>query len=95
MRFEWDANKNRSNLKKHGLDFETASAVFDDPNALSIPDRIENDEERWQVIGSIENMFIVLVAHTIRLENEEEVVRIISARAASKTERRAYEEALW
>jgi uncharacterized protein len=46
MRYEWDENKNDSNLEKHGLSFETASLVFDDPNALSIPDRIENGEER-------------------------------------------------
>jgi Ribonuclease toxin, BrnT, of type II toxin-antitoxin system len=51
MRYEWDENKNDSNLEKHGLSFETASLVFDDPNALSIPDRIENGEERWQTIG--------------------------------------------
>jgi uncharacterized DUF497 family protein len=51
MRYEWDENKNERNLEKHGLSFETASLVFDDPNALSIPDRIENGEERWQTIG--------------------------------------------
>jgi uncharacterized protein len=97
MRYEWDENKNDSNLEKHGLSFETASLVFDDPNALSIPDRIENGEERWQTIGMIENIVIVMVAHTIKLETEsqEEIIRIISARKATRAERQEYEEALW
>jgi uncharacterized protein len=97
MRYEWDENKNERNLEKHGLSFETASLVFDDPNALSIPDRIENGEERWQTIGMIENIVIVMVAHTIKLETEsqEEIIRIISARKATRAERQEYEEALW
>jgi uncharacterized protein len=97
MRYEWDENKNDSNLEKHGLSFETASLVFDDPNALSIPDRIENGEERWQTIGMIENIVIVMVAHTIKLEpdSQEEIIRIISARKATRAERQEYEEALW
>ena len=97
MRYEWDENKNESNLEKHGLSFETASLVFDDPNALSIPDRIENGEERWQTIGMIEKIVIVMVAHTIKLETEsqEEIIRIISARKATRAERQEYEQALW
>ena len=97
MRYEWDENKNESNLEKHGLSFETASLVFDDPNALSIPDRIENGEERWQTIGMIENIVIVMVAHTIKLETDtqEEIIRIISARKATRAERQEYEQALW
>jgi uncharacterized protein len=97
MRYEWDENKNERNLEKHGLSFETASLVFDDPNALSIPDRIENGEERWQTIGMIENIVIVMVAHTIKLEveSQEEIIRIISARKATRAERQEYEEAIW
>ena len=97
MRYEWDENNNESNLEKHGLSFETASLVFDDPNALSIPDRIENGEERWQTIGMIENIVIVMVAHTIKLETDtqEEIIRIISARKATRVERQEYEQALW
>jgi uncharacterized protein len=97
VRYKWDENKNDSNLEKHGLSFETASLVFDDPNALSIPDRIENGEERWQTIGMIENIVIVMVAHTIKLEpdSQEEIIRIISARKATRAERQEYEEALW
>jgi uncharacterized DUF497 family protein len=52
MRLEWDEAKNRSNLKKHGIDFETAALVFDDPYALSDLDRIIEGEERWQTIGT-------------------------------------------
>jgi uncharacterized protein len=97
VRYEWDENKNERNLEKHGLSFETVSLVFDDPNALSIPDRIENGEERWQTIGMIENIVIVMVAHTIKLEpdSQEEIIRIISARKATRAERQEYEEALW
>jgi uncharacterized protein len=97
VRYEWDENKNDSNLEKHGLSFETASLVFDDPNSLSIPDRIENGEERWQTIGMIENIVIVMVAHTFKLETEsqEETIRIISARKATRAERQEYEEAIW
>ena len=97
MRYEWDENKNESNLEKHGLSFENASLVFNDPNALSIPDRIENGEERWQTIGMIENIVIVMVAHTIKLEmdTQEEIIRIISARKATRAERQEYEQAIW
>lgn len=51
MRFEWDRNKSRSNRCKHGVTFETASLVFEDPNQLSIQDRFEGREERWQTMG--------------------------------------------
>ena len=97
MRFEWDENKNASNLEKHGLSFETASLVFDDPNALSVPDRVENGEERWQTIGAVEKLVIVMVAHTVRLEadSREETVRIVSARKATRAERQEYEKSLW
>jgi len=71
--------------------FETAQLVFDDPLDLSRPDTEENGEERWQTIGVIEGV-VVLVAHTYREEDHEEVVRIISARKATKQERRHYEK---
>ena len=51
MRFEWDENKNRSNRKKHGVGFETAKLVFDDPLHISIQDRFENGEKRWRTVG--------------------------------------------
>jgi uncharacterized protein len=90
MRFEWDEVKNRPNLKKHKISFETARLVFDDPYARTLQDRVVNGEERWQTMGMMKGL-IVVVAHTYRQKDEEEVVRIVSARKATSAERRAYE----
>jgi len=66
--------------------------VFDDPQAVSIQDRHDNGEERWQTIGFVGQTVIVLVAHTYRDDEVgEETVRIISARKATPKERRIYE----
>lgn len=92
MRFEWDAKKNRQNLKKHGISFDLAKEVFDDSYALSDPDRDVEGEERWCTIGVIRGSVTVLIAHTYRVEDGEEIIRIISARRAASAERRAYEE---
>ena len=96
MLFEWDDAKDRSNLRKHGIAFEEAARVFLDPFHLSIQDRHENGEERWQTIGMIGGLVAILVAHTYRIFDDEgeavEVIRIISARRATKSERRRYEE---
>jgi uncharacterized protein len=90
MRFEWNKGKNRSNFKKHGIEFETAMLVFEDPYQLSFQDRIVEGEERWQTFGVVEGL-IVMVAHTWWEEDGEEVVRIISARSATSHEKRIYE----
>ncbi len=93
MRWAWDEVKNQINKSKHGLDFDTAQLVFDDPMAVSRLDSYP-DEERWQTVGAI-GPAVVLVVHTwplIDQESDEEVGRIISARKATKHERRAYEE---
>ena len=95
MNFEWDEAKNRRNLAKHRISFENAKLVFDDPHALSFQDREVDREERWQTLGVLEGSVLVLVAHTYREENGEAVVRIISARKASLSEWRAYEEGQW
>lgn len=79
MRFVWDDSKNKINRAKHGVSFETAVGVFDDPYHLSVQDRIENGEERWQTLGSVDGRVILLVAHTCCERSREEVVRIISA----------------
>ncbi len=93
LRFEWDEVKNLSNQRKHGLSFEEAVAVFRDPLQLSIQDRIDNGEERWQTFGMVDGVLLVMVAHTLREENEAKtVVRIISARRADLKERRFYED---
>lgn len=95
IRFEWDEMKNRSNQRKHGVSFEEAAQVFRDPLHLSIQDRIENGEQRWQTFGLADGFMILVVAHTIREEDAEgrlaEAIRIISARRATGKERRWYE----
>ena len=92
MRFDWDEDKNRRNLTKHTVSFETATAVFDDPHLVSLFDREVDGEERWQSLGLIDGMIIVLVVHTYREAQGDEVIWIISARKATPTERRWYEK---
>ena len=91
-RFEWDPTKAASNWKKHGVSFPTAARVFSDPYALVLQDRMENGEERWQTIGVVEGVVLLLVAHTVREQDDVEVIRILSARRADRRERRRYEE---
>ncbi len=96
MRFMWDPEKAASNLRKHGVSFEIALRAFADPLARSEQDRIEGGEERWQTLGMVEGHLLLLVAHTVQEEDERslpvEVIRIISARAADRKERRRYEQ---
>src|SRR6266853_2040099 len=93
MRFTWDENKNRQNLRKHDVRFETAVLVFDDPYAITQRDVTLEDDERWVTVGAIGPGAIRLVVHTSYEEHDEEVIRVISARADESHERRAYEEA--
>ena len=95
MRFEWDEIKNRRNLKKHKISFESAKLVFDDPQALSDLEREVDGEDRWKTVGVIGGSAIVVVAYKYRVEGDDEVIRIISARKASPSERRAYGEGIW
>ena len=91
MRWIWDPRKDRANKRDHGLSFATAALVFDDPMALS---RLDPDptEERWQTIGLIGEV-VVLVVHTWPgVQDENGIGRIISARKATSHERKAYEE---
>jgi uncharacterized DUF497 family protein len=96
VRFEWDEAKNLANQRKHGLSFEKASAVFLDPLYVSVQDRIENGEPRWRAIGRVGDLLILTVAHTVREEKADgtlvDVFRIISARPATRKERRRYED---
>src|SRR5688500_12062063 len=95
IRFEWAEAKNLSNKRKHGVSFEEASQVFRDPLHLSVQDRIENGEQRWQTFGMVGGSTILMVAHTATEQYAEgafiEVVRIVSARRATRSERRRYE----
>lgn len=93
VRWTWDENKNRSNLRKHGLSFETAALVFADPLMLQRPDP-HPEEERWLTVGRVGNV-VVVVSHTSpdsETSPEPGMGRIISARKATSHERRAYEE---
>lgn len=91
--FSWDEAKNQSNIRKHGLSFQAAQLVFDDPGHVSRQDRIEGGEQRWQTIGLVEGVMLLLVAHTWHdREDGREHIRIISARRATKQERKIYEQ---
>ena len=90
--FEWDESKARINERKHGVRFEDAVLVFDDPFALFVQDRIEDGETRWQAIGRSSGWTVVLVAHTVREEDRDEIIRIISARKATRKEHTRYEQ---
>ena len=93
IRFEWDVTKAVHNLRKHRVSFETATRVFADPFALIVQDRIEDGERRWQSLGLVEGSLLLLVAHTVRHdEDSTEVIRLISARRADPKERKRYEQ---
>src|SRR6202011_1938177 len=83
----------RHNLHKHDVRFETAVLVFDNPYAITQRDVTFEDEVRWITVGAIGPDSILLAVHTFYEEHNEEVIRVISARAAESHERRAYEEA--
>ena len=94
MRFEWDEAKNRLNLKRHKIMFETAVLVFDDPRAVTIPDQMhDEEEERFITLGQLEGRIILLVVHADFEVGGEEVIRLISARKATQGERKIYEAA--
>jgi uncharacterized DUF497 family protein len=92
MLFEWDPEKNKLNIKKHGVSFEQAVLVFTDRNALSIyDDEHSENEERWITIGCIPAEKVLVVIHTDRMYiDHKDVIRIISARKATDTEKEDY-----
>jgi uncharacterized DUF497 family protein len=94
VRFEWDEAKAKSNARKHGVRFEDAMLVFADPYALVEQDRVEGGELRWQTLGLAAGIVLLLVAHTVRDEHQDEIIRIISARKATRKERTRYDQNL-
>ncbi|TGT36874.1 BrnT family toxin [Mesorhizobium sp. M8A.F.Ca.ET.165.01.1.1] len=92
LRFEWDLEKARRNLAKHGVAFDLAQKVFDDPLHLIVPDRFEDGEQRWHAIGMVKTVVVLLVVHTYPDREAEERVRIVGARKATPHERRRYEQ---
>jgi len=86
--FEWDFKKAKTNIEKHGVSFEEASTAFRDPLSLTIDDPLHSrDEERLVLIGRSYNNHLLVIVHTERGDN----IRIISARKATKKERKYYE----
>lgn len=89
MKFEWNPNKAVLNLEKHGVSFQEAVTVFDDPLSFTFPDPDHSiGESRYVIIGISRFEQLLVVAHTDRGEK----VRIISARKATRQERRFYEQ---
>lgn len=91
--FEWDENKNSINKQKHKVSFEEAKTVFEDSNALLIDDpEHSKEEERFIILGTSINANLLVVCHCYR--QSETVIRIISARKATKSESKQYYEFL-
>ena len=89
LSFEWDEGKAKSNLARHGVSFAEATTVFGDPLSLTITDPAHSQaEDRWIVLGQSHQRKLLIVVHTERGDS----VRIISARRASRRERKSYEE---
>jgi uncharacterized DUF497 family protein len=89
VKFDWDPKKAALNARTHGVSFEEAASVFGDPLAGTIPDPLHStDEPRFVTIGMTPGQRLIVVVHTDR----EERIRIISARPATRAEKRKHEE---
>jgi uncharacterized DUF497 family protein len=93
MRFEFDPVKEQANIRKHGLDFSVAAAVFADPFGITLPDRVQDGEVRMHQIGCVGYDFrVLLVVFTQPDPADDELIRVIGVRDATSAERRRYEE---
>jgi uncharacterized DUF497 family protein len=92
--FEWDPAKAKQNIQKHGVSFQRAGTIFRDPHAISIFDgEHSQEEERWVTMGRDSGAILLVVSHTFHEVNASSYsIRIISARKATKKEKRQYEE---
>ena len=91
IKFEWDENKNKINQKKHKISFEEAKTVFYDDNAILFDDPAHSiGEERFLIIGISQTEKLCIVSHCYR--EKDDIIRIISARKATKTESKIYTE---
>lgn len=88
MKFEWDDTKNSANIDKHHIDFSDATEIFEHPVLTSIDTKEDYGEDRWIAIGQMQDRTIVVVY----VEYSDDIIRIISARKATKRERKYYEE---
>ena len=91
--FDWDVTKAQTNFKKHKITFEKATEIFYDPLALSLYDDLHSeDEDRWITLGVTKSGTIIVVIHTYKGLNSNDVkIRIISARKATKNEIKQYQ----
>lgn len=90
LRFTWDPEKARSNLKKHGVAFEEARSVFQDEHAIEYYDDAHSEwEDRFLLLGLSTNLRLLLICHGYR--EEEGIIRIVSARKATRSESKHYE----
>ena len=90
MKFDWDPEKNETNLKKHGVTFEEAETVFEDEGAVTIYDEDHSEyEDRFKIIGISRKLREIIVCYCYR--NGDEIIRIISARRATNSEYKLYE----
>jgi hypothetical protein len=88
--FEWDDNKNQTNIKKHDIDFETAIRIFADENRIDLYDEEHSAyEERYLTIGIVDTVTVLV---TVSYTERDEALRIISARRATREERRMYND---
>ena len=92
MLFEWDEAKARTNLSKHGVSFDLAKRVWNDPLHVVVPDRFEDGQQRWHAIGVVGAVTVLVVVHVYLVGGGEEAIRIIGARKATRHERRRYEQ---
>ena len=90
IRVEWDDKNAEAHWRKHGIHFEDAKFVFNDPYSISEQNCFKNAEERWQIIGMSSNYLLLFVVYTSTEENDIEIVRIISARNATSKEEKRY-----
>lgn len=91
MKFDWDPEKARSNFAKHGVAFDVAIKVFEDGDALYVPDRVVDGELRWRTVGRVGFTTILFVGHTWLDDDGEIYVRVITARKATRHEILGYE----
>lgn len=91
MRFEWDIRTNQSNRAKHGVGFQVAEEVFEDPFLVNSVDESSGTEERWLTLGMVSLRTLFVVVHTLADIDGEMVIRIISVRKATRHERTRYE----
>lgn len=90
MKFEWNEDKNKLNIRKHGIDFKDVSDLFNQPMLVLQDNRDSYGEQRWIGVG----MLLELVAVVVYTEREGDIIRIISVRKATKQEAKSYAETI-